>query len=178
MTIVTIPTELKNKPGVLEIYYKFNSSIVASSFVMLPKICFGINTYIVFQTISALFLIDEDKGNQNHTSSFWIQNNSQYEFFKIVFHGSQVNFPGEEVNNIFNKLGVSFFTLDFSSEIYDTLGNNLKNYFKLLSSCRMVPVLNTGKTIESFFPPSSTLGSAILAHKHTSKKEISDDTSF
>lgn len=106
MTIVTKPIELNNEPEVLEIHYKLKRIIVESAFVMLPEIYFGTNKFIFFPTIRALSLTNEDKCNHNHTSSIWIQNNTRFEIIDFDLHETQVIIPGEEVNNIFDVLGV------------------------------------------------------------------------
>ena len=129
MTTTTIPFALNGKPGVLEVCYETNRSLIASGFDLLAGCGFDVNLCLGYPTMRAY--VRHYEGTGYYTSSAWIQIITRREFVSAEAETPAAIVASVDVNDTLGELGVPFFAMGYPAEIYDAPCNNLGDWGKL-----------------------------------------------
>lgn len=129
MTTTTIPFALNGKPGVLEVCYETNRSLIASGFDLLAGCGFDVNLCLGYPTMRAY--VRHYEGTGYYTASAWIQIITRREFVSAEAETPAAIVASVDVNDTLGELGVPFFAMGYPAEIYDAPCNNLGDWGKL-----------------------------------------------
>ncbi|MBE0698364.1 MAG: hypothetical protein IH586_15725, partial [Anaerolineaceae bacterium] len=129
MTGTSIPFELNHKPGVLEVWYEANQSIIKSGFDLFAGSGFDANLCLGYPTMHAF--VSAFEGTGYYTASAWIQMVTRREFVSIESATPMNIITDVDVHPTLAELGVPFFAMGFPAEIYDAPCNNLGSLGKL-----------------------------------------------
>lgn len=125
--IISLPLVLIQFEGTVEVVYRRNESAFESGFDLFESLGFDSIQCLSYPTITAV--IKDSDGNGYYTSSGWIQvlSNELYNEKEVQPKMEPIEV---DVNPIFEKLGIPFFTLGYPSTLYYASCDNLKGHAK------------------------------------------------